>query len=383
MTTETRKQKISGTTLKCGITEKKESVDILIVGGGPAGATAAKYLSKAGFKTLLIQRNLNFKKPCGGGIRLDAFKKFDLEEKIVKNLISSITLVHKEEKIKIDISKNPIAIVDRKEFDSYLRDLAKNKGCEIWEATFLDLKVFKDYIETTILKNQKKIKIRSSYLIAADGVNSKTRKIVNKDRADYKLTHYADIFSKTFTTCEFHFGSKIAGRIYAWAFPHANGANIGTIADKKEYFQNFVKVLDINENIKIKGYKIPNFKNPLFYKSRVFFVGDAAGLVLPFTYEGIYYAMDSGKMVAQILSKKLNPKEYEKRWKREYLKKFQTLSALQKIFLYNDLTIKIMMRLFRNPKIQKEIIKLWLSKRDLDINFKFFLKVFKKVVLTK
>jgi len=47
--------------------------DFLIIGGGPAGATVGKYLSKYGYKVAIFQKDLNYNKPCGGGIRADAF----------------------------------------------------------------------------------------------------------------------------------------------------------------------------------------------------------------------------------------------------------------------------------------------------------------------
>ncbi len=350
--------------------------EVVIIGGGPAGATAARYLSKLKVKNILIQRDLNFKKPCGGGIRIDAFKEFELDKKVIKKIINEIEIFHKKRKISIDISQNPIAIVERREFDAYLRELAKKEGSEVIEAVFLDLKIFKDYILIKIKKEGKIEYLKASHLIAADGVNSKIRKIVNKDRVDYNLTRYADI-SRDLNTCQFHFGSKIAGRFYAWAFPHAEGSNIGTVNGGK-YFENFLKNLKIDEKIKVKGYKIPNFKNPLFYKDRVFFTGDSGGFVLPFTYEGIYYAMESGKMAAEILGKNGSPFEYEEMWKKKNLNKFKTLSLLQKIFLYNDFTIKFMTNLFANPKIQKEIIKLWLGKREVKIDLNFFYKVIKE-----
>ncbi len=350
--------------------------EIIIVGGGPAGATAARYLSKFGIKNTLIQRDFNFKKPCGGGIRIDTFKEFELDKKVIKKIVNEIEIFHKNRKISINISKNPIAIVERREFDAYLRELAKKEGSEVIEATFLDLEILKDYILVKVRREGKTKYLKASYLIAADGVNSKIRKIVNKDRADFNLTKYADI-SKSLKTCQFHFGSKIAGRFYAWAFPHAGGSNIGTVNGEK-YFENFLKNLKIDEMIKIKGYKIPNFKNPLFYKDRVFFIGDSGGFVLPFTYEGIYYAMESGKMVAEILGENRSPFEYENIWKKKNLNKFKTLSLLQKIFLYNDFTIKFMINLFANPKIQKEIIKLWLGKREVKINLNFFYKAIKE-----
>ncbi|MBU4058409.1 hypothetical protein KKC95_02750, partial [bacterium] len=68
-----------------------------------------------------------------------------------------------------------------------------------------------------------------------------------------------------------------------------------------------------------------------------------------------------------------------KRWNKKYLKKFTTLKKLQKIFLYNDFTISLMMRLYKSKSIQKKILGLWFGDKEIHINLAFFLKVLKKV----
>jgi len=353
--------------------------DILIVGGGPAGATLAKYLSDAGVENILIQRNLTYKKPCGGGIRLDAFDEFGIDKNLIKKYVKDILFVHKSTKVNLDISKTPIAIVDRVEFDISLRQKALESGTALYEAVFVDLRVFDDFVISTIKKDGKYIEIKSNYVVASDGVNSKLRKLINGDMVDANLTKYYDLKSFKCDVCEFHVGKDIADKYYAWVFPHTIGANIGTLATKRSYIDNFTLSLNIKQTPKILGFKIPNFKNNIFYKNRVFFVGDSASQVLPFTYEGIYYAMSSAKILSNIIANKKEPTEYEKEWNKKYLTKFNTLLKLQNIFLKNDFMIKIMMKLFQNNYIREQIVKLWLGKREVKIDFRFFIRVLKRV----
>jgi geranylgeranyl reductase len=350
--------------------------EILIVGGGPAGATIAKYLSLAGIDNILIQRDLNFKKPCGGGIRVDAFDQFDLNKGLIQKYIDTITLISNNKKINVDIKNTPIGIVERREFDNYLRDEAQKHGSNIYEATFVNTKIVDNSVISTIKMDSKIQTITSTYLIAADGVNSKIRKQLNGDNVSSLLTNYADLTQFSTKNCEFHFGSKIADKYYAWIFPESGGANLGTLADRDEsYMLNFLKPFNIKEKYRIKGYKIPEFNNQIFYKSKTFFVGDSASQVLPFTYEGIYYAMASAKLLADVIIEKKEPCEYQKRWEQEYLHRFKTLQKLQKIFLYNDFMIYVMMKLFESKTVQNQMIELWLGKKELKINFSFFIKV--------
>jgi len=311
--------------------------NILIVGGGPAGYTAAKYLSKAGIDNILVQRNFDFRKPCGGGIRLDCFDEFEIDKGLIKKFVDEIALVYKETRIEINIQDTPLGIVDRVEFDSYLRNQAEIIGTKLYEAAFVSLEIFDDYIVSKIKKIDEYIEIKSNYVIAADGVNSKIRKQVNGDYVNAILTNYTDLSSVNYGACEFHFGEEIADKYYAWAFPHASGSNIGTLTDKgKKHIDNLLVSLNIEEHTKILGYKIPHFKDNIFYKNRVYFVGDSASQVLPFTYEGIYYAMASAKILADVIIEKKDPSSYEKKWNKKYYKKFSTLRTLQMIFLKDN-----------------------------------------------
>jgi len=354
---------------------------ILIVGGGPAGATVAKYLSLAKISNILIQKKFDFKKPCGGGVRLDAFKEFNLDEKMIQKYIDTIVLVSQNRRVHIDIKDTPLAIVQRNQFDNYLRDKAHDVGSELYEAKLIDLQIEQDYILSTVRFKDGIKTIKSQYVIAADGVNSLIRKKINGDKVSTLLTNYVDLADESCSDCEFHFGEDIADKYYAWVFPESGGTNIGTLANKdKPYMQNFIKSLNVKEQAKVFGYKIPEFENTIFYKQRVFFVGDSASQVLPFTYEGIYYAMSSAKILSSVLIDNADPNEYEQRWNKKYLKKFTTLRKLQKLFLHNNFTINIMMKLFKSKSMQKKIIDLWLKDKEIVINARFFLKVLKKLL---
>ncbi len=353
--------------------------EILIVGGGPAGSITAKKLSQAGVSNILIQRNFGFRKPCGGGIRLDAFEKFGIDRSLIQKKAEKLSLVFQDKRVDLDISQNAIGIVDRVAFDSSLREDAKKEGTTLYEATFISLREEGEYIISTIRKDGLLIEVKSSYLIAADGVNSKIRKLVNGDSVSSFLTHYTDITTQEYDSCEFHFGVSVAKDQYAWAFPHAHGSNIGTVADDIDCLSNLKESLHIKEESRVLGYKIPVYKNNIFYKNRVFFVGDSASQVLPFTYEGIYYAMSSAAILAEVIIKKEDPSSYEKRWNEEHQKKFVTLAKLQKLFLYNDFMIGIMMRLYKKKYIQEQMVKYWLGDRDVDFNYRLLWRFIKRL----
>jgi geranylgeranyl reductase len=355
--------------------------DIIVVGGGPAGSMAAKYLAESGKKVLLLQKDFSFKKPCGGGIRMDAFDEFNIDKSLIKNKVNEIVLETKKRSIEFDISSVPLAIVDRVEFDEALRQDAKKNGVEVLEAKVIDIQLLKTGLKVEAKIGTTKSIYEAEYVVAADGVLSSVRKQLRGEEVPKGLTHYSDVDSLPSTKCYFYFGSSLTDKAYAWRFPYGIGSDVGTFAPKngKAFIYNLFKFLGISKDEKVKGYNIPQWKNPIFYDNRVFYVGDAAGQVMPFTYEGIYYAMKSAKILAGVIVDGEDFSEYKKRWNRLYLKKFTALKHLQKVFLKNDFMIFMMMKTLEKPKIKKKVLDLWMDKYEMNVNGGFFLRSFKRM----
>lgn len=336
------------------------STNTLIIGGGPAGSTLARKLSKNNIDNILIEKDFTFDKPCGGGIKSIVFHEFDLPKTLETKQIVKFNLINKKKKIPIDLSKTPISIVLRKEFDKTLRELAQKDGTKLLEAKYINSEFFDDFIISKIQTNDKILFIKSKYLVGADGVKSTVRKEILKDNTNSYLTNYSLIENNPIDYCDFYFGKDFAPNEYAWIFPHGNKLSIGSILknnDTKEIFKNFKEKKYKHE--KTKGYFIASWnEEKIFYKNRTFFVGDAAGQILPFTYEGIYFAMKSALILADSIIKN-DPTLYEKNWNKIYLKKFRFFKRLQNIFLRNDFFVNLMILLFSNKKIQEKSLGYW------------------------
>jgi len=361
-------------------------IKTVVIGGGPSGANAARFLAGEKEEVLLIEKDLTFDKPCGGGLFLRAFDEFDIPKNLIKRVVNSIDIVSpKLDKVSVDISNYPLAIVHRQEFDKTLRELAVESGAQLLKAKVVNISTKANGVE--ILARQgdgSEITISAKYAIVADGVNSSARRQLLGEHPNRVLTYYANLEGEESSSCQFWFGDDISPKHYAWIFPHHNGINIGLVANDKhkmkEFYSNFLKKAKIEGSMpKAKGYFIPHWKRMTLYRDNLFYVGDSASLVLPFTYEGIYYALKSGQLAAKAIIKD-DPLLYEKSWNNLYLTKFKFLRTLQTIFLRDNWWANRLVKLYQHPKFQKSVIEYWSGSKKPEGVFKTLCKVVKVLV---
>jgi geranylgeranyl reductase len=359
----------------------KLSAQVLVVGGGPAGATAARFLSQSGVDVLLLEKNLSFVKPCGGGIPSSCFEDFDIPKGIIKKHIKKIRIISpKGEIVDIALQGGDIKIIERGEFDRILRNEAKKKGARIIEGEFLLLRKNKIFTVEALI-DKKKTEVFSEYIIAADGVNSRVRTAlgIKPSQALFvTIEYFKGIHPEV---CEFWFGSSHAPGFYSWIFPKGEGFSAGTGCFESGkiniLFERFKERKGITEQGNKKIYRIPLWRNDLYNKGKALFIGDSAGQVLPFTYEGIYYAMTAGELAAQAIFEGKS-QNYKKMWKARFQKRFAFMDYLRKHFLKDDASSEKLVALHRRPEVQEASMRLWLMKERGQLSLKRYVKLFGK-----
>jgi geranylgeranyl reductase len=183
------------------------STKVLVVGGGPAGSTAAKILAEHGIEVILIERNLSFRKPCGGGIPYASFDEFGIPKTTIIHHVKSVSIVSPQgRKVKIPLKGGGLAIVDRQQFDMMLRAQAEESGARLSECEFKGMIREKLYsIETKA--GSEKSGIRAEYVIAADGIHSRVRAAFGIKPVQSLFAASEHIEGVQSSACEFWFGS--------------------------------------------------------------------------------------------------------------------------------------------------------------------------------
>ena len=293
--------------------------DVVVVGGGPAGASAAKTLASNGISVCVIdKKEFPRDKLCGGLLTLRSKKIFDQVfhtpwDTVIETNSRGVTFYYKSEFLNEVRDYKDVYFTSRRTFDCFLLDLAKNAGATVLmghRVTSVDEKN-----NTVLLDNDKQIHYK--YLIGADGVNSviarrlfgssfDIRTIAFGLETDLPYTQHVE----TIANPEIYFGVVKWG--YGWVFPKKNTLTVGlgglyhkNTCIKKEFVDFLLmRFGSVPDEKKIKGHFIP-FGDYRRIPGRrcILLAGDAAGLVEPITGEGIAFAMHSGFFAAQSIMK--------------------------------------------------------------------------------
>lgn len=340
---------------------------VLVVGGGPAGATAARTLAREGRDTIFIDRNLSFVKPCGGGIPSAAFDELEIPHRLACKHVDTVKIVSpNNEALDIKLNGGTIAIAERGVFDSELRHLAEESGAKSLQAEFRRFTDIGKTLTAEIMIEGKGVKVTADYVVAADGVNSRVRIADGLPPAASLLTVSEKLKGVVGDACEFWFGASHAPRFYSWVFPQRDSISVGTGAleprEIRVLWQRFLEKRGLeNGHNALRGYKIPLWQGDLYNRGRIFYAGDAAGQVMPLSYEGIYYAMKSGEFAARaIISGKSG--DYKKLWKNRFHKRFLLMKQLWEYFLKDDARAEKLVQLHKRPEVQDSSMRLWLKK---------------------
>lgn len=293
--------------------------DVIVVGAGPAGASAARRCAQLGLNTLLLDRAIFPRdKLCGGAVSTMALSHLDFElpaEVIEREIYGarlcfgpSFTEVKRPARLAVTVSRAP--------FDHFLLKQAEAAGAKVLEGRAV----------TGLVQEAQGIEVRAGSdkfsgqaVIGCDGFNSVVARYVRRPHTKAEYGTCVEVYIPAEDeaidrylqgTIHVHLGPVRGG--YGWVFPHKGYFAVGIggearyLANPKRRLEDFLASLAFTTDAKRRGFPVPaGGVARQTIADRILLAGDAAGFVDPFTGEGIAFAIRSGQLAGETVAQSI------------------------------------------------------------------------------
>jgi len=326
------------------------NLDVLVVGGGPAGLYAAWRLAQAGFSTLVCEEHATIGTPvhCTGVLSAASFDEFPLPREAILNPLTTVQFVSPTGlQVRYTPPTLQAVVIDRARFDQRLATQARAAGAELqFNTRVSSLEVTRD----EVLANAGGTPVRARLAVLASGASYtlQRRLGLGLPRA-YLQTAQRELPARSLGDVVIQFGSAVAPGGFAWAVPiqrpEGPHVRVGVMATGQttNWYEAMVGRL-ASWGVQPDGAR-PRLKFlPLRSISRTFgdrllVVGDAAGLVKPTTGGGIHYSIVSASLACDVAETALRRDRlqasalsaYQSRWRRRLSGEFHAQWALRRL----------------------------------------------------
>jgi geranylgeranyl reductase family protein len=327
--------------------------DVIIIGAGPAGLTAARNLASSDIEYLLIDRSEKpgETKPCGGFIPSTRLKQFSVPQIEGQHRIDTARIlfpgkelvsIRFDDSLGINISRGALAKV-------LLNEIPGIETHSLLGTTVERIESNEKSCRITVMKNGNETILESRLIIDTSGANPVSQRFIplreriSNSQMGYGLQYHIKVEGNLDSSNTFLYGSKFSPGGYCWIFPRGNIAVVGTgglVKNVRESERRTHEYLDtlLNEvepfKSELAGGSIIKKDSALMplcgvvrpsFGKRILLAGDAAGQCSPISGEGIHYSMVGGQcaaIVARDCIKRADFSDtmlsnYEKRWIRE------------------------------------------------------------------
>jgi len=320
--------------------------DLIVVGSGPAGASAARTAARKGLRTLVIEKEkLPRNKLCGGGVTPKVLKllDFNLPDETIESKVRSARVHVGRRNDEFQTNRTLVYMTSRAKFDSLLTNKAIEAGADVANGVRVRSVVVSDsYVEAQTSKGM----FRSKMLIGADGVVGTTAVAGHfydrwrPHQVAYAIESEVPVgesgvrdFMGDHSYFDLYFGVSPAG--YGWVFPKEDhltvgiGCRLSRLRNARVLFQSFVKRIPF-----LAGKVVPRPQAHLIplggaaivpsVRPRMLLAGDSAGFAEALLGEGIYFAIWGGQLAAEVAADACEQDRfdeafltaYQKRWRR-------------------------------------------------------------------
>ena len=367
--------------------------DVVVIGGGPAGATAAHDLASQGRSVLLLDRAGRIK-PCGGAIPPRAIKDFAIPDHLLVAKARSARMISpKDVRVDIPIDNGFVGMVDREVFDEWLRERAAGSGAVRVNGTFERIERTDDGMAVVHFRSRTDdgpkaghaASVRARCVIGADGAKSAVAQqcVPGAKDTEYVFAYHEIVRAPAEkpagydgTRCDVYYRGELSPDFYGWVFPHGDTLSIGTgSADKGFSLRTATATLrqaagmaDF-ETIRREGAPLPMKPLKRWDDGRnVVLAGDAAGVVAPASGEGIYYAMYGGRLAAEAAQEFLCTgktaalAQARKRFMKAHGRVFWVLGIMQRFWYSTDKRRESFVKICQDKDVQQLTFESYMNK---------------------
>jgi len=373
------------------MSQADQTYDAVVVGGGPAGATAAQDLADRGHSVLLIDKPGRIK-PCGGAVPPKLIREFEIpDSQIVARTRGARIIAPSGREVDMPTGEGFVGMVDREHFDEFLRERAVRHGVVRVDGAFDQFERDPDGTAVIVYKPadapDAPVRVRARVVIGADGARSKLAQQTVKGAEKVKSVFaYHEIVRAPLPDeaphyhperCDVYYDAVVSPDFYGWVFPHGGTASVGAGSQVKG-FSLREAVRGLCETAGLSGCEVVRREGaPLPYKPAprwdngldVVLAGDAAGAVAPSSGEGIFYAMTSGRMAAEGAAEFLLTGDaralaaVRKGFMKEHGRTFWILGIMQHFWYRNDKRRERFVKMCADKDVQRLTWQAYMEKK--------------------